>query len=131
MTKQNQVSGPHAQYFQKLTEGEHCIQQCNSCSKHTFYPRVHCAHCNSQDLKWVQTSGNGTIYSTTTVRKKPEQGGDYNVCLVDLEEGVRLMSSVINVAPDDVKIGMAVKSTIVQEDEQGVLYFEAVEENNR
>jgi uncharacterized OB-fold protein len=48
------------------------------------------------------------VYSATTVRRKAADGGDYGVCLIDLEEGLRLMSCVDGVAPDQVRIGMAV-----------------------
>jgi uncharacterized OB-fold protein len=57
------------------------------------------------------------VYSTTTVRRKPEAGGDYDVSIVELEEGVRLMTQVIGVAPHDVKIGMSVQLKIIATDE--------------
>ena len=46
------------------------------------------------------------------MRRKPADGGDYNIVLVDLEEGVRLLSRVAEVAPDQVKIGMAVRARV-------------------
>jgi hypothetical protein len=46
------------------------------------------------------------------VRRKPADGGDYNVCLVDLAEGPRMLSRVAGVAPEEVRIGMAVKARI-------------------
>jgi uncharacterized OB-fold protein len=52
------------------------------------------------------------VYSTTVVRRKADDGGDYNVCLVDLAEGVRMMSRVVSVAPQDVRIGMRVTARI-------------------
>ena len=52
-------------------------------------------------------SDRGVVYSTTTVHARD---GDYNVCLVDLEDGVRMMSTVVGIAPDDVRIGMAVRA---------------------
>jgi hypothetical protein len=77
-----------------------------------FYPRVLCPHCGSERLEWVAPSGRGTVYSTTIVRRKPADGGDYNVCLVDLAEGPRMLSRVAGVAPEEVRIGMAVKARI-------------------
>ena len=59
-------------------------------------------------------SGGGTVYSTTVVRRKSADGGDYNVCLVDLAEGPRMMSRVVNVPPAEVKIGMAVRARITE-----------------
>jgi uncharacterized OB-fold protein len=107
-------SGPEKRFFDALAEGRFEIQRCAACGKHVFYPRVLCPHCGSERLDWVAPSGRGTVYSTTVVRRKPADGGDYNVCLVDLAEGVRLMSRVVTVAPTEVKIGMAVKARIAE-----------------
>ena len=63
------------------------------------------------------------VYSTTVVRRKPEAGGDYNVALVDLKEGVRLMSRVEGVPPEAVRIGMSVRARIASENGQGLLVF--------
>lgn len=105
-------SGPEKQYLDKLAAGRFEIQRCAACAKHVFYPRVICPHCGSDRLDWVAPSGRGSVYSTTIVRRPPPAGGDYNVCLVDLEEGVRLLSRVAEIAPDQVKIGMAVRARI-------------------
>jgi uncharacterized OB-fold protein len=64
-------------------------------------------------------SGTGTVYSTTVMRRKAEAGGDYNVALIDLQEGPRLMSRVEGVAPQDVKIGMAVTARIASGGDEG------------
>lgn len=105
-------SGPEKQYLDKLATGRFEIQRCAACGKHVFYPRVLCPHCGSDRLDWVAPSGRGTVYSTTIVRRKPADGGDYNIVLVDLEEGVRLLSRVAGVAPEQVRIGMAVRARI-------------------
>jgi hypothetical protein len=105
-------SGPEKHYLDALSAGRFEIQRCAACGKHLFYPRVLCPHCGSGELGWVAPSGRGTVYSTTVVRRKPADGGDYNVCLVDLAEGVRMMSRVVSVPPGDVKIGMAVRARI-------------------
>ena len=104
--------GPEKQYFDKLAAGRFEIQRCAGCGKHVFYPRVLCPHCGGERLEWVAPSGRGTVYSTTVVRRKPADGGDYNVCLVDLAEGPRMMSRVVCVRPEQVKIGMAVAARI-------------------
>jgi uncharacterized OB-fold protein len=107
-------SGPEKRYLDVLAQGRFEIQKCGACAQHVFYPRVLCPHCGSDRLGWVAPSGRGTVYSTTVVRRKPADGGDYNVCLVDLAEGVRMMSRVAGVAPQEVKIGMAVKARIAE-----------------
>jgi hypothetical protein len=107
------MSGPEKIYRDKLAQGTFEIQRCGGCAKHVFYPRVLCPHCGSARLEWVAPSGRGTVYSTTVVRRKAADGGDYNVALVDLEEGPRMMSRVVTVTPDAVRIGMIVKARIV------------------
>ena len=91
-----ETSGPEAQYFEMLKSGAFCIQQCVSCSKHVFFPRTLCPHCGSEALQWIQPSGRGEIYSITVVRRDSELGGDYNIALIDLHEGVRLMAHVVD-----------------------------------
>lgn len=112
-------SGPEKRYLDALATGRFEIQKCAVCARHVFYPRVLCPHCGAGKLDWVAASGRGTVYSTTVVRRKPADGGDYNVCLVDLAEGVRMMSRVVTVPPEAVRIGMAVKARIAE----GLLEF--------
>src|SRR3546814_18929071 len=82
-----------------------------------------CPHCGSGQLDWITPSGKGTVYSTTVVRRKPEHGGAYNVALVDLEEGVRMMSRVDGIAPDAVAIGMAVQASVVDAGDGKLVVF--------
>jgi uncharacterized OB-fold protein len=104
--------GPEKRYLDALAAGCFEIQKCAACSKHVFYPRVLCPHCGADRLDWVAPSGRGTVYSTTVVRRKPADGGDYNIVLVDLAEGVRLMSRVAGIAPEQVQIGMPVSARV-------------------
>ena len=106
------MPGPEKTYQDKLAQGSFEIQRCVGCGKHVFYPRVLCPHCGADRLDWIVPSGRGTVYSTTVVRRKPADGVDYNVALVDLDEGPRMMSRVVSIAPDAVRIGMAVKARI-------------------
>jgi uncharacterized OB-fold protein len=108
------ATGPEHDYKQKLAQGHFEIQKCAACAKHVFYPRVVCPHCGADKLGWVVANGSGTVYSTTVVRRKPEAGGDYNVALVDLAEGPRMMSRVVGVEPTAVKIGMKVRARIAR-----------------
>lgn len=121
MTNAFSGPGPDAVFAAFLADGRFMLQQCNDCKKHVFYPRVLCPHCGSPKLAWQPASGQGTVYSTTVVRRKPEQGGDYNVALVDLHEGPRMMSRVDGISPHEVAIGMAVRATIIDEPKKGKL----------
>ena len=89
------------------------------------YPRLLCTDCGADRLETVEASGGGTVYSTSVIRRRPERGGDYNIALVDLDEGPRLMSRVEGLAPDDVTIGMRVKARIAAADGAPLLVFDA------
>jgi uncharacterized OB-fold protein len=121
MTNAFNGPGPDAVFAAALAEGRFILQQCYDCRQHVFYPRVLCPHCGSPSLTWQPASGQGTVYSTTVVRRKPEQGGDYNVALIDLREGPRMMSRVDGISPHEVAIGMAVRAKIIDEPKKGKL----------
>ncbi len=104
--------GPEARFQAFLAEGRFMIQRSASTGKHVFYPRVILPGTGEADLEWVEASGEGTVYATTITRRRPEKGGDYNVALIDLAEGPRMMSRVVGVEPGDVKIGMKVRARI-------------------
>lgn len=118
------MNGPDAQYLAHLKAGSLHIQQCEDCGQFIFYPRVLCPHCGGTDLAWRQASGRGTVYATTVIRRRPEQGPPYNLCLVDLEEGVRLTSRVEGLAPEDVDVGMAVTARISEQDGEPIVVFD-------
>ena len=110
-------------YQAELDAGRFCIQQCPQCSQHVFTPRELCPHCGASPLKWVRASGAGTVYSTSTIARKPEAGGNYNVALIDLDEGVRMMSRVEDVAPEAVFIGQRVQARVAQREGRGLVVF--------
>ena len=114
MDKHNDIQdpGPLKVFEDGLAKGEIRIQQCKDCGKHVFYPRLLCNHCGSAQLKWVAISGRGTVYSTAVVRQRPEKGGNYNISLVDLEEGPRMLSRVVDLDPEAVTIGMPVSAHV-------------------
>lgn len=116
-------TGADLYYRTQLDQGNFLIQRCQNCQDSIFYPRMICPHCGSDGLEWFSPSGRGTVYSTTIVRRKPEHGGDYNVALIDLEEGPRMMSRVEGVTPDAVTIGMRVKATVIDGDEGKLVVF--------
>ena len=120
----NAPAGAEARYQAALNEGRFLIQRCEGCAKHVFYPRQLCPHCGGASLAWVEPEGTGTVYSTTTVRRKPEAGGDYDVSLIDLDEGVRMMSRVEGVPPQEVKIGMRVKAKLIEAKGARMVVFE-------
>ncbi|SRR5690606_20997107 len=114
--------GPEQQFKNYLAEGKFMIQRSRSTGKYVFYPRVAIPHSGETDLEWVEASGRGTIYSITVNRGK---NGSYNVALVDLEEGVRMMSTVEGV--ETLPIGAPVKAKITLVDDAPAVVFVPVE----
>ncbi len=118
-------TGVQIQHQTALDAGRFLIQHCAACGNHVYFPREICPHCGAGDLTWVEPSGVGTVYAVTTVRRKADAGGDYNVSLIDLAEGVRLMSRVTDLAPDAVRIGQQVRARVQMLEGKGVIVFDA------
>ena len=118
--------GAQAAYQEALDAGRFIIQRCGACGKHVFFPRELCPHCGATRLEWVQPKGGGTIYAVTTVRRKVEAGGAYNVSLIDLDEGVRMMSRVEGIDVEAIRIGQRVCARVAVHDGRGLVVFDAV-----
>jgi uncharacterized protein len=116
--------GVLARHQAALNEGRFLIQRCSGCGQAVYFPRELCPHCGHGELAWVAPRGTGTVYAATTVRRKAEAGGDYNVSLIDLDEGVRLMSRVEGVASGEVRIGQRVTARVLQQAGQGLVVFD-------
>lgn len=114
-------------YQAALDQGRFLLQRCDGCGRAIFFPREACPHCGSGSLQWAAPSGLGSVYSTTVVRRKVEAGGDLNVALIDLDEGVRLMSRVEGLAPAEVRIGQRVRARVQLNEGRGLLVFDPLE----
>lgn len=128
-SEQSTVSrSPQKAYQALLGAGQFRIQKCAACGRHVFHPRLVCPHCgDGSALHWIEPSGLGCVHSTTIVRRKQEDGGDYNVALIDLDEGVRMMSRVDGVEPSAIRIGQRVRAGIVEENGAAVVVFRLAE----
>jgi hypothetical protein len=111
--------GPDAQYRRALLEGRFVLQHCEDCSAARFPPALVCRNCGSAHLAWRVSPGAGEVYATTTVR---DRAGDYNVAIVELEQGARMMSRVDGIAADAIRMGMLVQAHIVPGDEPFVVF---------
>jgi len=114
-------TGVELAYQRQLDAGNFLIQRCGDCARHVFYPRELCPHCGSAALQWIAPAGTGTVHAVTTVRRKPDAGGDYNVSLIDLDEGVRMMSRVEKAGA--VSIGDRVRASVRVTDGKGLVVF--------
>jgi uncharacterized protein len=109
-------SGP---FWEATREGRLLVQWCTRCDRGIFYPRAFCPFCEGAGgtggpLEWRQASGRATVYAAV-VEYRPEaagatfaEGAPFCIALVDLEEGVRMMTNIVGCPPADVHSGMAV-----------------------
>ena len=101
-------------YWQGCRDKELVLQFCTICNKHQFYPRIVCSRCGTSEIEWQKASGQGTIASFTVVRRGVSESytAPYVVALIDLAEGVRMMSQVLTSNPDDVRLRVGAKVAV-------------------
>ena len=117
-------TGPEAFWRHALAQGRFLLQRSPADGRHFYPPRVIAPTPGGNALEWVEASGKGTVHSVTMISPKPP-AEPYNVVLVDLAEGPRMMSRLEGLAAADVTIGMAVQARIsVQEDGEPILLFD-------
>lgn len=100
-------------FWQGCKDGRLMLPQCRGCGRFHFYPRPFCPFCDGIDLEWRAAGGNGTIYSFAVVRQPLEKPFvahlPYVIVIVELDEGVRLLSHLVGAAPEGVACGMKVR----------------------
>jgi uncharacterized OB-fold protein len=116
--------GPEQRFKAFLAEGKFMIQRSRGSGRHTFYPRLAIPGSGDVDLEWVEASGTGIIYSITVNRRRD---GSSNVALIDLDEGVRIISTLPNV--ETAAIGTRVRARIAQLDSGPAIVFDVAKEN--
>jgi len=99
------LSRPH---WDGCKEGKLRVQRCNDCGAFIFIPRPTCTSCLSESLDWVESSGQGTLYSYTVVHRpqRPEFEVPYTVAIVELEEGWHMLTNLVDVEEGAIEIGM-------------------------
>ena len=107
-----EADGETQPFWDGIQAGKLRIQRCLGCRRYVFYPRSICPHCMA-DLEWVDAAGTGTVHSFTVVHRAPAEEYrsevPYVVALIDLEEGVRMMSRLVDCEPSEVVVGAAVE----------------------
>ena len=107
MADGNAIQPPLKAYEDALGKGEIIYQACDDCGHVAFYPRLICPECGSTNVEFRPSAGKGEVYTRTVVHSR---GRDpYNVVLIDMDEGFRIMSTVEDAPNDDVQIGMRVE----------------------
>ena len=98
-------------FWEGIKRHELVFQRCKQCGTWLHPPRPVCPNCRSLEKEWAPSKGKGTIYSWVTYLKSPHPAfkAPYSVVLVELEEGVRLVSNMVGVKPHEIFIGMPVE----------------------
>jgi uncharacterized OB-fold protein len=117
-------------FWSALGEGTFLLKYCLDCGNPHFYPRVYCPRCWG-DTEWRPASGRGTVFATTTVHQMAfepfKSRAPYNLAIVELDEGPRLLTNVVGCDPKTVTIGMKVECLPELDDDVWMPHFRPVE----
>ena len=116
----NEESAP---FWEGTLNDKLLIKRCNGCGEHHWYPRSKCPFCHSLDTAWVESGGEGVIYSYSTMRRVAEP---FTLAYVTLDEGVSLMTNIVDCDPDTLAIGQRVAVVFRQSEDCKVPYFTPV-----
>lgn len=98
-------------YWDAAAEQRLLVRRCGDCGTTHFYPRPFCPRCWSADVSWVESSGRATLYTWSLVHRNDlppfADRVPYVAAVVDLEEGPRMMTNVVDCAPADLHVGMS------------------------
>ncbi len=102
-------------YWEGCRRHELLLQRCGACGAVQHYPRGVCATCWSADLEWQRSSGRGTVWTFTVVHRSQAPGFKdalpYVLAYVELEEGVQMLTNLVECDPARVAIGTPVEVT--------------------
>jgi hypothetical protein len=102
-----------AGFWEAARRHELVIQSCRACGAKIHFPRLLCPQCLSQDLGWERASGQGTVYSFTIVHKALDECFGpllpYVYAVIELAEGVRMISNVVGIAPEEARVSLPVQ----------------------
>jgi uncharacterized OB-fold protein len=108
-------------FWDALRQHKVRLQKCRGCARLIHYPRSRCPNCLSDRLDWTDVSGNGAVYTFTIARRAtaPQFQDEIpqRIAIVQLDEGPRLTTTLVNVEDADIKVGMRVRP--VFEDQPG------------
>ena len=99
-------------FYSYCKQQELRFQKCSQCGRWRHVPREMCPDCGSFDYEWVESSGRGQVFSwATTDQPMLPQFADavrYTIAIVELEEGVRMATWVVDVPSDELRVGLPV-----------------------
>ncbi len=108
-------------WWDATAEGRLLVVRCGACGKAHFYPRPFCPRCGSSVVTWEEAGGRATLYTWSVVHRNDlppfNDKVPYIAAVVDLEEGPRMMTTVVGVDPDALAVGMELQVDFVEHGE--------------
>jgi len=112
-----------APFWKACNEGRFLVQVCNKCGKSQYPYRAMCCHCWSSDPRDVPAAGSGRVWSYSVVQRSRtppfSSWGPYVVAVIELPEGVKVVSNVVGCEPEAVRIDMPVRLAFASAGERG------------
>jgi uncharacterized OB-fold protein len=110
-TTERKIPAPQANpetkaFWDAAAQGKLLIKRCTACGGAHYYPRALCPFCDSDSTEWVTASGAGTIYSYSVMRRAETP---YAIAYVTLDEGVTMMTNIVDCDLDRIRIGQRVR----------------------
>ncbi len=98
-------------FWTAVDERKLLIGSCSACGLYHYYPRPHCPHCWSDDVEWVEAAGGATLYTWTVIYQNDlppwPQRVPYVAAVVELEEGPKMMTHLVECDESELSVGMA------------------------
>jgi uncharacterized OB-fold protein len=108
-----ELDGFAKEFYAWCRRGDLRFQRCSNCQTWRHVPREMCARCGSDEWKWVKSGGKGTVFTWTVAERAMHpafvDAVPYAPVVVELDEGVRLVTEIVDCAPGELQIGMAVE----------------------
>lgn len=102
-------------FWQGARDGKLLIKHCVACGAYSYYPRPFCPRCWSERVEWFEASGDATLYTWSVIYANDQppfrDRVPYVAAVVDLAEGPRMMTNVVDIPFDELRIGMPLRAT--------------------
>ena len=117
-------------FWEGTKQGKLLVQVCKDCEARIFYPRKACPKCWSRNLDWIESRGKGSVFTFSTaysmVEPKFMDDLPYTIAYVDLDEGVRMMTRIVECEPEQITFGMKVEVVFHERGDCKLPYFRPV-----
>lgn len=115
-----------AEYWEATTRDVLLVPRCRACGESFWYPRAFCPLCHATDLAWEESGGWGTVYSFTVSERGAGPWADvapYVIAYVQLDEGPRLLTNIVDCDPAVVAVGQRVRAVFDPAGDYKILRF--------